>query len=69
MQALGDGLPPPTEAALGLAGVAATQAKSNLSKEEPALVAAQTPGGRWQQGVGTLAEGFQGGLLGDRRGG
>src|SRR4051812_35941471 len=51
MQRLLDGLTPPAEAALGLAGVAGAEFQGDLGLEGATSVAGESPGPRSDQGV------------------
>jgi len=64
MQALADCVASPAEAVFSLAGIAATQFKSDFGDEEPALVTTQPLGGSMQQGVVRFAEDFRDGVSG-----
>src|SRR6202044_332440 len=58
LQALGNGLPSPAEAAFGLAGVTRAELQGDLGEEETPLVTTQAVGGCLQQGIVAFVEGF-----------
>jgi hypothetical protein len=51
VQPLLDGLTPPAEASLGLAGVAAAESDGDLGLERAALISGESPGPGTDQGV------------------